>query len=50
VLLLSFVQIQLERQMPFDVSTNWSPEVHAFNPLRRNAGVEDLTIEFKWER
>ena len=38
--------LTLDRALPFDVSTKWQPEIHAVNASLKEAGVEELTIEF----
>jgi hypothetical protein len=38
--------IELERALPVDVDTRWSPEIHAFEPRTSEVGVEHLTIRF----
>ena len=38
--------LTLDRALPFDVRTEWQPEVHAVNASLKEAGVEELTIEF----
>ena len=37
----------LERPLPFNVSTRWAPELHAFEPGITESGIEDMRIEFK---
>lgn len=39
--------LTLDRALPFDVCTDWQPEVHAVNATLKEAGVEELTIEFE---
>ncbi len=38
--------IELERALPIDIDTAWSPRVFAFEPTVSEVGVEDLTIQF----
>ena len=38
--------ISLDRELPFDIHTHWHPEIHTVQASLREAGVEDLTIEF----
>ena len=38
--------LTLDRVLPFDLHTEWQPEVHAVNATLKEAGVEELTIEF----
>ncbi|GAX84192.1 hypothetical protein CEUSTIGMA_g11615.t1 [Chlamydomonas eustigma] len=42
--------IVLERPLPFNVSTLWNPEVHAFQPGIQQSGIEKLTVLFRWSR
>jgi hypothetical protein len=37
--------ITLERHLPLQVDTNWSPQVRAVMPTAREVGVEKLTLE-----
>ena len=37
----------LERPLPFNVSTDWSPELHRFSPGIQQSGIESLTVEHK---
>lgn len=39
--------IVLERPLPWDIQTAWSPEVHAFVPGIQQSGIENMTIEMK---
>ena len=41
--------VVLERPLPFDVNPSMLAEVHAFNPGIVESGIEDLTIEMRWE-
>ena len=38
--------LTLDRGLPFDVRSEWHPEVHMIQASLKDAGVEDLTIEF----
>lgn len=38
--------LTLDRALPFDVRTEWQPELHAVNATLKEVGVEELTIEF----
>ena len=38
--------VTLDRKLPFDVQTHWQPEIHTLQPSLREAGIEDVTIEF----
>lgn len=38
--------LTLDRALPFDVCPEWQPELHRVSATLRNAGIEDLTIEF----
>ena len=38
--------VTLERPLPFNVSTAWTPEVHTFSPGIQMSGIEDMRIEF----
>eukprot|EP00798_Chlamydomonas_sp_ICE-L_P029414 gene29414-5764_t len=38
----------MERPLPYNVSTQWIPEIHYYTPGIRESGIEDMTIEFKW--
>lgn len=38
--------VTLDRALPFDVRTEWSPEVHTIQANLTEAGIESLTIEF----
>jgi hypothetical protein len=42
--------ITLERPLPLEVDTAWSPEVRALAPSVREVGIEELTIEFPGTR
>jgi hypothetical protein len=42
--------ITLERPLPLEVETAWSPEVRSLSPSVREVGVEELTIEFPGTR
>jgi len=42
--------ITLERKLPWEVKTQWSPSLHAVRPLLNEVGVEALTFEFPWTR
>lgn len=42
--------IVLERPLPWDISTQWLSEVHAFMPDMQQSGVEELTLYFKWSK
>jgi hypothetical protein len=37
--------LTLERTLPFQVDTNWMPEVRAAKPSVREVGIESLTVE-----
>jgi hypothetical protein len=37
--------ITLERTLPFQVDTNWTPQVRAVMPTVRESGIEHLTLE-----
>jgi len=39
-------QVTLERPLPFEVDTRWTPELRARRPSVREVGIEDLTLEF----
>ncbi len=39
-------QITLERPLPFEVDTRWTPEVRAARPSMREFGIENMTLEF----
>ena len=39
--------VVLERPLPWDVDTQWSPELHAFQPDIQQSGIEFLTVRFK---
>ena len=39
--------VTLERPLPFNISTRWAPELHAFAPGITESGIEDMRIEFK---
>ncbi len=41
-------QIELERALPYDVRSEWSPEIHRFAPTVSEVGVEHLSIHFPW--
>ena len=41
-------KIALERPLPYDVRTEWTPEIHRFAPGMQEFGVEHLSIEFPW--
>ncbi len=38
----------MERPLPYDVDVLLSPELHAFRPGIEQAGLEDMTLFFKW--
>lgn len=38
--------LTLDRALPFDVRTEWQPELHAVNATLKEAGIEELTMEF----
>ena len=38
--------LTLERPLPFNVSTAWTPEVHMFSPGIQQSGIEDMRVEF----
>lgn len=38
--------VTLERSLPLEVETLWSPELRALSPTLREVGIEELTIEF----
>lgn len=38
--------LELERALPVDVDTAWSPDVRAVTPTVEEVGIESLTIEF----
>lgn len=40
--------VELERSLPWEVSTEWSPGLHRFAPTVEEAGVEGMTFEFPW--
>ena len=42
--------ITLERPLPLEVETAWSPEVRSLSPSVREVGIEELTIEFAGTR
>ncbi|GAX73728.1 hypothetical protein CEUSTIGMA_g1181.t1 [Chlamydomonas eustigma] len=42
--------IVLERPLPFNISLEWVPEVHAFVPGIQQCGIEALTIQFQWKQ
>ena len=39
-------RITLERPLPFEIDTRWTPEVRAAKPSVKEVGVEDMTLEF----
>lgn len=44
-------RVVLERQLPVDVRTNWSPVIYTLaGETVQNSGIEDLTIQFGWKR
>ena len=44
-------RVVLERQLPVDVKTNWSPSIYTLGKdTIQNSGIEDLTIQFGWKR
>lgn len=45
---LSGNQVELERPLPYDVRTEWSPKIHGFAPSVQEVGVEHLSIHFPW--
>ena len=38
--------VKLDRPLPFDVHTDWQPELHTVKATLREAGIEELSIEF----
>ena len=40
--------IELERPLPYDVRTEWSPEIHRFVPTVHEFGIEHLSVHFPW--
>jgi hypothetical protein len=42
--------VTLERTLPFEVDTNWSPTLRAVKPNVREVGVEHLTLEMAHEK
>eukprot|EP00798_Chlamydomonas_sp_ICE-L_P020898 gene20898-27748_t len=38
----------MDRPLPYNIKTFWSPEIHSFNPGITDCGIEDMSIEFKW--
>lgn len=42
--------VTLERPLPLEVDTAWSPELRALAPSVREVGIEDLTLEFAGTR
>lgn len=38
--------VELERALPLDVNTQWSPDVRAITPTIEEVGIESLTIAF----
>ncbi len=47
---VSGVAVTLERPLPLEVQTGWSPELRTLAPSVRDVGVENLTIEFPGTR
>ena len=44
-------KVALERQLPVDVRTNWSPVVYTLSKdTVQKSGIQDLTIQFGWKR
>ncbi|MBW2522796.1 MAG: hypothetical protein JRI23_01410, partial [Deltaproteobacteria bacterium] len=43
---ISGTTVSIDRHLPVDIDTAWSPEVLEFDPNRSEIGVEHLTIEF----
>jgi hypothetical protein len=41
-------EIELERPLPYDVRSEWTPEIHRFVPSVQEVGVEHLSIHFPW--
>lgn len=41
--------LTLDRALPFDVRPEWQPELHRVSAILRDAGIEELTIEFAEE-
>jgi hypothetical protein len=46
VLGISGNKLALERPLPSDVRSVWTPQVHGFSPTVQETGIEDLSIEF----
>lgn len=40
--------VQIERPLTANVSLEWAPRFHEFQPQISSSGIEDLTIRFKW--
>lgn len=38
--------LRLDRALPFDVQPEWNPEIHVVQPSLKEAGIENLSIEF----
>jgi hypothetical protein len=45
---VSATKIELERPLPYDVRTEWTPELHRFAPSLQEFGIEHLSIHFPW--
>jgi hypothetical protein len=42
--------ITLERRLPWEVKQQWGPQLHAVKPRVVDAGLEAMTLEFKWSQ
>ncbi|KAL0023531.1 hypothetical protein WJX79_009175 [Trebouxia sp. C0005] len=38
--------LTLDRALPFDICVKWNPEIHSIQATLKEAGIENLTIEF----
>ncbi|KAL4434078.1 hypothetical protein ABPG75_000519 [Micractinium tetrahymenae] len=41
--------VEVDRPLPIDLRLGWKPAIYPWAPTVQHSGIEDLTIQFKWD-